>query len=517
MEAWDYIRILEKPNRALFFGKEKHHEEKLLALSKLSQLGYPRMICNLIPFLKDDSENIRAAALQTIQTLFEKLKSKTAYYESLKHCSISSLDIRYYRENYSEKEFIFLLKIASLNHNGYIREEALNLLGNSNDETVIPFIVFRLADWVENVRYLAEQELKKFFKPDYIFGLIDNLSLFQWLQKVERSDLSRIYNEVIDFLIEKNRAQTIRIFKKINDKERRILANEFSEDIQSNSELNLFLTDKHFLIRLLALEHFEKLIESQKVQLLKDPSGKVRQKTLYCYRGKKEFKNLLPNYLADSSGAIRHLARFYLKEEKLDYKDFYLNKLEEKNQIIGSLLGLLDIDARDCEENIKPYLNNEKVSIAKTAFYVLSNFNVGMVYQFAKENMFTSKVGLRKRILDYLGRYPSEEIINMAREKFKKESDETLKLTILRLFSRIGGYAAFPDLLLGTIDKNETIRNHANLYVQKWRQEATSMFKQPTTEEKNRALKVFEYVKEVHQQKSYFESNPVKGLDFYLK
>jgi HEAT repeat protein len=516
MEIWNYIEILGKSKRTRLFGKEKNQAEKLFALNKLSKIGYPSIIYQLIPFLKDDSEKIRTETVQTIKILFDKLAGKKAYYESLKHCSISKSDIEYYKLKFDKNDFTFLMTICSLNSNGYVREAAVKKLSHTNNEAILPFIIFRLTDWVPNVRQVAEQGLRNFFQPKFLVGLITNLSLFNWLQKVQRTDLSGIYREVIYFLIVKNRNKIIQQFKKITDKERLILAKELSEQIQSKEEINLFINDKHFLIRLLTLNHFDKLTEGQKEKLLNDKSAKVRQSSLYCYKDNDKFQELLISYLADKSGSIRYLSRFYLKESKIDFREFYMKNLNEEKQVIGSLLGLLDIEAKDCYKYIKPYLESEKIRNVKTAFYVLSNLNPHESFNFAKTNLFTNKIGLRNLIIEYFGKNQNKEVLENARIHYQ-EADEEIKRSILKLYSKIGGYDVFPDLLIGTIDKIESIRNQSNLYVHKWKSEAISMFSKPNEAEKNRAIKVFHFVNEAHIKNEYFNTNLVEGLDFYIK
>ena len=516
MEVWQCLKILRKSEKTWFFGKEKNQEKKLIALNKISEIGYPSLIGNLIPFLKNNSEEIHIGTIQTIKVLFEKLKGKKEYYDSLKHCPISKNDIAYFETEFDKENFSLLMKVSSLNRNGYVREKAVGKLGELLTDDVLPFIIFRLADWIPNVRKVAKYELKKFVKAENHQELINNLSLFEWLQKVERTNLSETYNEVIEFLVVDNRTETLKSFHKINDKERRILAKELSERIQSDDEINQLINDKHFLIRLLTLNHFEKLTDNQKKKLLNDKSARVRQSALYKFKGGQDFESLLRNYLADKSGSIRHLSRFYLKEAGIDFKEFYTNNLNNNRQVIGSMLGLMDIEAKECESSLTPQLESDKVRYVKTAFYVLSNLKPSEVYEFAKSNLFTEKIGLRNQIIEYFGKNRNQDILKIVRDKYPNAGEE-IKLSILKLFSRIGGYSSFPDLLIGTIDKSESVRNQARLYIQKWKSEAVSMFSKPNENEKKRAKKVFNFVNEAHIENKYFKNNPVEGLEFYIK
>ena len=112
MEVWECIEILKKSDDNWFFGG-KRRDEKILALNKLSEVGYPSIIYNLIPLLQNNSKEIRKATIQTIKYLFKKLDSKKAYYGALKNCYISKVDIGYYNQNFNKSDFIFLIKTSN--------------------------------------------------------------------------------------------------------------------------------------------------------------------------------------------------------------------------------------------------------------------------------------------------------------------------------------------------------------------------------------------------------------------
>ncbi|WP_020527079.1 hypothetical protein [Flexithrix dorotheae] len=517
MEVWQYLEILRQPNRKGLFSRNNHMKEKLFALQKLSETGTPNLIQDIFPFLKDNSEKIRAGAIHSIRVLFYAINRKKNFYPTLSRCDILRSDFIFFQKHFSTADFILILKIASLNGNGYVREEAVKRLGNSQKPEVFPFLLFRLADWVPVVRNVVRQELLKFKKLEYLPALLDNLSHLHWLLSVERADLSGIYFELIKFILEDNRKETLAKFRSVPEKERKILANHLSEKLESPEELNLLIDDKSFLIRLLSLKHFDKFNHAQQQALLNDKSARVRMKTLMSIKGTPAFKDLIPNFLADNSGTIRHFCRFYLKDSFIDFQDIYEGNLKEGKQVIGSLLGLLDIGAKNSAEFIKPYLENKKPRIVKTAFYVSTRLDTSLAISFASENLFTGNIGLRKIILEFLGRHYTLEILEIARSGYQESSSEELKISILNLFSQIGGFTGFPDLLIGTIDQNETVRKKAIVFLNKWKQEAVHLYKAPTDEEKLRALKVYKLVNETHQEKKYFQENPVEGFDFYLK
>src|SRR5690606_22472986 len=132
---------------------------------------------------------------------------------------------------------------------------------------------------------------------------------------------------------------------KYPDKLRILLARHISSLLRDNTqELKLFLTDKHFLIRNLAVNHFDKLAQVEIEQLLNDKSANVRLETLYCLKNQNGFETTAKKYLADNSATIRHFARFTLNQSNIDFSKFYNNNLQENKQVIGSLSGLAETE-----------------------------------------------------------------------------------------------------------------------------------------------------------------------------
>lgn len=516
METWKYIEILRQPNKTWFFSKD-NTTEKIDALTKIANAGYPSLISNLTDFLKDNNKEIREVTCRTIIHLFKKIDNKKGYYDTLKYCGISINDIDFYETVFSSEQYVELLAISSLNGSGYVRENAVKKLSQIGNPRAIQFLIYRLADWVLPVRQAALKGIESYKSIEYIDSLVENLLVFEWLQKVGRTDLSGIYQEIIDFIVSTNRDFAITNFCKYHDKLRLILAKHISNSlIDRSKELKLFLADKHFLIRNLAISHFDKLEKREIDQLLIDKSAKIRLQILYCIKDRNDFGNTVKNYLADNSATTRHFARFSLKQANINFAEFYKKKLENNNQIIGSLSGLAEIDAKQFTDTIKLFLNDNKIKIRKIAFLALRKLDTESAYEFALKNLDCSFVGLRNLIIDFLSTMCRQEVLEKAKDCYKTREYE-LKKSMLKLFSNIGGWATIPDLMIGTIDENETIRQLAFEYLQIWKNKAVRLFTTPKQEEIDRARQIFSFVHELHNDKQYFKTNPLDGLDFYFK
>jgi HEAT repeat protein len=516
MEIWQYIEILRRPNKTWFFSMD-NTEEKINALTKIANDGYPSNISNLTDFLKDDNKEIRETTSKTITHLFKKIESKKGYYDTLKHCGISKSDIDFYETNFPKEQFVELLAISSLNGNGYLREKAVKELSQVDSSRAIQFLIYRLADWVLPVRQAALKGIDNYKTTDYIDSLIENLPIFEWLQKVERTDLGGIYQDIVEFIASTNRAYVIGNFKKYPDKLRILLARHISSSLSDNpQELKLFLTDKHFLIRNLSIQHFDKLGKSEIEQLLNDKSANVRLQTLYCLKDQNGFETTAKKFLADNSATIRHFARFTLKQSINDFSKFYNDNLKESKQVVGSLSGLAETEGKQYSETVKSYLKDKKIRVKKTAFLALCKLDEESAYDFAFANLDSQYLGLRNVIIEFLSDIPRQEVLTKAKSIYETGNYD-LKKSMLKLFNKVGGWSSIPDLMIGTIDENENIRQLAFGYLQIWRTRAIRLFSTPKQGEIERAKQIFSFVNETHQDKQYFKTNPVDGLDFYFK
>lgn len=516
MELWNYIQILEQKKQGWLFKKD-NVEEKLLALTKILEFGYPSSIQNLIPFLKDGNKEIQHTTCNVISRLFEKIETKNGYYDTLKHCAISKSDIDYYSRTFSNEECITLYSIATLNSNGYVREKAVGKLADTNSEKAIPFIVYRLADWVQVVRQTALKSIENFKKKEFINALVDNLSIFEWLQRVERTDLSSVHSDVMNFVVVENKNYVIEHFKTFTDRARIVIAKQLTNSTNSkHDDLKILLSDKHFLVRNFALYHFDKLTPSEIDKLLIDKSASIRMHALYNLKNKENFSDLVFPFLSDDSASIRDFARYSLKNSISDFAIIYNDNLLNKKNIIGSLSGLAETNGKNFVETLVPFLSDPKIKIRKTAFLALKQLDNGKAYHFALENLDSEYIGIRNIIIDYFSNTATTEVLQKAREIYKNGQYE-LKKSMLKLFSKVGKWTTIADIIIGTIDENENIRQLSLGYLQQWRNKATSYFTEPKQGELERANQLFQFAFEVHEEKRYFNENPLAGIDFYLR
>lgn len=515
MTIWKYIEILKKPDRTLFLSKD-NTKEKVAALDQIAQYGYSSDISNLIFALKNKNKAIREATCNAIIHLFKKIKNKKEYYNILKCCEISIKDIDFYTDKFVSEQLAYLLVIGSMNHNGYVRERSVMGLAKVSNEKAIQFIIYRLADWVQPVREAAKKALLQYKTKEHLDFLIENLPTIEWLQKVERINLENVYNSFIEFIISTNRDYTIANYTKYSDKLRLIIAKHISCSLDDISELKILLYDRHFLIRSLALNHLDRLQENDINLLLNDKSAKIRLNTLYSLKDRECFVEIVSDFIADESSSIRHLARFTLKNTISDFAELYSLQLKNNKNIVGSLLGLGEINARQYSAIVESYLSSSRIKIKKAALTALIKLDENSANKYVIENLDTTVVGLRRIMIDFLSVNYNRDVLEKASRCYQ-EGNEELKISMLNLFSKIGGWEALADLILGTIDPNDNVRNIAEQHIDRWRVRATSLYATPSNEDLERIRTAFSVANNILQNKQFFAQNPLEGLDFYFR
>lgn len=515
MELWKELEILRK-NKSWLLGRE-NIKEKIDALNNIDKLGLPSAISHLVPFLKNENIEIRNLTLFVILNLFEKISSKKNFYETLKYTDIKNDDFTFYKNNFKEKYLVVLLAIASLNNNGFIREKAVKEMIQLQNPFAIPFIIYRLSDWVKNIREVAFKGIEEFKKSKFLQNLIENIETFEWLQSVQRVNLNSVYAETINFIIQQNKNFVIENFKIFNDNTRIILAKELSKSNELNEEtIQLLSSDHHFIVRNIILENFEILSQEQIKLLLKDKSSKIRFETLYKQKDEPNFKNIISDYIADKSATIRDFARFSLKSENLDFAEIYKNNLENNQNIVGSICGLAELNSKEYIYLIEKYLNSNSLKFQKFSFLALTKLDETKAYEFAIDNLDTQNIGLRNFIINFIAKKNNSTVLEKARKIYEK-GDFHSKISMLKLFAKIGRFATIGDLMIGTMNENEIIRNLSVQLVEQWKRKANSYFISPKAEELERANKIFEIAYEFHEDKKLYFRNPVNEIDFYLK
>ncbi len=518
MEIWDYINILRKSEKSSFLNEANAIDEKINAIEFIKSNGNHSLISELIPSIKSNSPAIRNKTLEVIKLFYKKISSGKHLYQSLKYCQISKQDLDFFKYNLPEEDYLVLVSIATYNFDGYVREKAIDEISNfSHNEKILKPLLDRLSDWVKINRDKATKivtDLKRLSNLQYFIGQIHTI---EKLKQVNRTDLTDIYNELVKFIIEEHKSQVLSNFDSYPDKKRILLARLIIESYSLEmNDLKIFISDKNFLVRSLALKRFDLLGNDEINSLLKDKSSKIRLQTLYALEKNENISNIVYEFLADTSASIRNFARFILKNENIDFKEMYSKNLLQNQQIEGSLYGLKEMDGKEYINEIIPFLNSNVIKIVKAAFSTTKEFEPKIAYNFALNNINSDSIGVRKISVEYLYKNPTSEVIEKARTLFHSNNLH-LRKAMLKLFSKIGKYKCLDEILNGTIDENKDIRILSNAYLKEWIAKSNKYFISPTQNEIKLIKQSIEKIKNQLKDDDYITIKTLKEIEFHIR
>ena len=518
-EFVECFNILE--NEPFFFFAKDDTARKLQCFEIFKENAKPRHIRRLTKFLKNKNSELRNGAAETIVVLFKKIESQTVFYTTSKFIDFDINDLNYFKSAFSPSIYRDLLFIASLNKSGYIREKALKELISTQNPEAIKFIIFRLADWVTNIRKTAETALRTFFQPGFVDEFLKQLPLIEWLLKVERNDLKDIYAEIYQFLFSFEFDESFyQKLKQSDDKTRFIfIRNYLNSNVITNEIFKLLSDDKLFLVKIELLKHIEKLDEeTQKCfirKFLKEPSAKVRVYAIYSTKPfRSEFYDEILDSLFDDSASVRELARFVLRESSLNFAELYRRRLNENENSVGAILGLSEVRTPADLPVFESYIQKPNVKIKVACLTAISGLNKETAKKYALKFLSHLSAKVRNKSIEILSSMADDNVLEIARGVYQ-EGDYEHKKTILKMFGQIGGWKVVGDFIIALSDSSENIQELGWMNLKKWRRK--QLFTKPLSKDLNRAKRLYDEFDKTKPELTYNRDKFWSELPFYLR
>lgn len=310
------------------------------------------------------------------------------------HYNFKDVTMEILLEDYmTEEEKINLLGLASFHPNGYIREKALLELSKYNNPKIVPFVIIRINDWVDNIKRLSVNILIKHIKKEKFSYILKNIGLLEKMREKVEYAQSYYYNppehilenkkiisgifETVDEIINNNNV-TIEL------KEVALCKDSYIQEYSLKTLINRELLDNgevvdilikmangftcYKILKLLLDKMSKEELSKYKTKLEKVRGFKARVliiDKLYNIDYYKEAKELENDALSKSS-TVRYTSRFYMK--KLGYMDFiklYMENLNNDEYKEEAILGLCEVCCEDEIEAIISCFKDNKSKIEK--------------------------------------------------------------------------------------------------------------------------------------------------------
>jgi HEAT repeat protein len=485
MSIFDNLFGKKKENGQTNPSKQEFHTPDFDTYNEFEQ------IFTIFDYTLNTDFAIANKAAETVNRLFNSVQifKNKQLYNTFRYLKINKADIRKF-ERFNKDVEATLLCIASMNGNGYSREEALNRLIKLQTQRTIPFILFRLADWVTPIREKAETAITTFLVEENTVYFIQNHKLINWLLRVERANLSGLYDQIIKSITSKHlKSEQL---TGLNDGDRFFYYMSFAKNGLIDRELiDQMLNDKYYLIKILLIKHLYK-VENLKViliKLLSDKSHKIRlgAVNLIASQDLNEYETILRTLIFDNSTSIRIEARRLLsKIHDCDFRKMYLDSISNQQLTIGAILGLSEVSDKSEISFIQKYLNSERARIRTASLIGIFNLdnNIGTetAYQILETNNPISTRRAAENIL-------AKEGIDFKRlRKLYDLTDSTGKKIILRLFNRYSGWSVAGDFLKALTDNDRKIQLMATVFLESWNNYTIRLATKQSPEDKDYVL-----------------------------
>lgn len=298
----------------------------------------------------------------------------------------------------SEEEQRAVLVFASFHPNGYIREQAVQLL-RFYDHT-LPFLLLRANDWVTPVREAAFTALSEKIKAASEEEIIEALPLVEKLRKKKRWE----YDGIRSIIVSRMNCQLAEKGLESKDiRARRFCIFFLSESAAANGTAlwNHLSNEKDPFLRRMV---FQLLLQGNAdpnrlcKQLLQDkyPPNRVLALQTLCHAKSYLAFHAAEIMVFDKNAQVRSIARRMVsqKDQTIDFRQIYLDHLSASTSV--SLLGLGETGSREDCPLIASYLADDRISVIRAAMVVLMRLDPGTFLPHITELLSSEHPGIVK-------------------------------------------------------------------------------------------------------------------------
>lgn len=470
---------------------QREYKSYFDSLSELNQINsiYQRTLLS--------DSNVATEAASTVHRL---LVSQIGYtHKSLYHC-FKYIDLK---KNDLKKFSVLepdvrssLYCIASMNHNGYVREEALRYLIQSPTDFTFPFILFRLADWVPPIKSLAEEGVQMLIRDQDPRFFIQHHKTIDWLLKIERSNLKDIHQEITDFIFsEENVDLLLNTSDSYEDGDRfYIFKNTIARNTLRRDVFLKILEDKTHLIRLLAVKNIQAIDQPEILKkLLKDRSRKIRTYAVSKIPEAQidQFQTELNRLLFDISAEVRNKSRMLLsKVSTYNFPEIYRQAISNSPSI-GRIIGLSEVGNESDIEMIYPFITSDSTQLRAASLYALANLNDSRVKELAFNSLYDSSNTVKKVGVNLITKDKTRSDLGPLRDIYSKGSTDT-KRYVLKAISEYGGWSIAGDFITAINEDDENLNTAAYALLNNWFSYSSRLYTELSNEDKQYVMEIYQ-------------------------
>lgn len=393
---------------------------------------------------------------------------------------------------------VAVIGAASAHHSGYVRQAAVESLAEFSDGSELPFLIMRLADWVDPICEISEREVMSRICDEYLVHWERYLPLLGRLMLKRRGRQASVFQAVVELFCQTQHSELVqRVLSHSGRRLRRAFARAA---FASNPAAVSLVCDTCRLsadpiLRFWAAQRCEQALagdalDAELHRLMGERLMPVRRIGLLAYarRHPERVTDLWLRSLMDPHRSVRELSRFELRAEPLETKEaVYLEELQANGANATALRGLHELSAGRHREWFDRVINHRMPTVRSISIQALLSKaeppeGIGLT-EFLNDPSprvcrEVSKAFIARR--DILN---IEAILNLARRGLHPHACRPL----VEAIASLGKWPSLSVLIQLTGFGNETLRDCAITQIRHWLSPRTSCrnFTQPSAIERS--------------------------------
>ena len=462
-----------------WFGRPRV-EDHLRALDLIGELGTPYDARYILPCVFSNKIMISKKAGAVVRKLLTKEEVETAWvrlygsffdYYGYNLCHENRKKI----EIFPAKEKAHLFGIASLNHNGHVREEALGCLQTLSTSEALPYILLRLNDWVPQVRAKAKEALTKVLPSMPITDLMEYYSLIEWLGRTKRIKLKDVQENICAHISDiENRDDMLEVIQEASFRKRLFCWKTLADVVVNDPYLvDNAIADPAPAIRQWAASNLPEGedLKDRLVLLLSDRAVRVRYAALRASAEGDVAENIefFENAIYDDSKPIREYARYLLSLKGIsNYADRYRNKLLELKTKAnpGLVAGLAEVGTKEDISLINGFIDHKNSRIRASALVGLNRLRAKGVGGICMLGLQDNSAKVRKVCISIL--QSGYEHLKLNIENLLKNGNVKSQISALKVLSHSGALSSLQNILFALTEPHEELQGLAWRHLASW-------------------------------------------------
>ncbi len=471
----------------------------LKALDQIGKLGAPNDAQYLTKFTLTNHSQIAQKSAATIRLLLRKTRGTTwhSLYESFRYCwdvpqigSISDSP-RHFKKVRSQKiqqlqecYYQFPIKTAthvcgtfSCNHDGYVREKAIEQFGKYWHPEALGYLILRLNDWVPEVQSRAHALFEEVLSTIPLTEFFRISALINWLGVTSRINLKNVQESIlIQIKNPQMRDECVHSIKIQNDFRARLFGWKvmMNEKNKNQMLLDVILEDPAPEIKQWAIRSIFKPEDFKKhfLTFLTDKSARVRYTALTSipHDQSQEYLAFIRNSIFDASKKVRVFTRFFLDQyEKSSHINRYRKKMNSTNSniTVGIMAGLTETGTEDDIPQIEELFHHSHPKIRESALRGLHRLNAPNINDLCMAALQDNNAKVRNTSISILKSHRSN--LRERLEGLLKTGNTKTKKSVLKLMFYSGGLESLKATLIILSSPEERLHDTAWHYLHSWR------------------------------------------------